>query len=284
MTPLKRPLLVLALLAAVLVPGVLFAEAGNAGVPVEPLWFSKDPFFVGDDVVIYAPLYNSSPYRFRGNVSLYDNGKIIGVEDFLLSPDGGSAIAAFPWKATGGEHAFSLAVIDGTFFTDNKNFIDLPISGKTATEIRRFVENKPAAPSNGESSVENGAEPIKYLSMDIPKAIISDAVPILGGIERFRIDQAERAIRGVDAIQSTIVSGYTATSTPSTATSTEAVGPWGTFGEGLADGDFLRTPWEYVKLFFVLIYEFFTTNVYAFYILLCFVAYKVVRGIFALFF
>lgn len=281
MTGERGQLFVAVALFALFAPSLIFAGAGNAGVPTESLWFSKDPFYAGEQVTVYAPLYNSSAYRFRGLVTLSDNGTTIGSKEFLLEPNGASEIVSFPWEATGGEHAFSLVITEGTFFLDNKNFVDLPVSGKTPTEVRRFVEEKPKV---SEPPAEEGVETQRYLSSAIPRAIISDTVPVLGGLERFRVDQARRALNTSDAIETRILSGVSDSATSSVATTTPSKGGWSTLGEGLAGGDFLRTPWQYAKLFFMLIYTFFTTNVYAFYILLAFIIYKVVRGVFHLFF
>ena len=256
----------------------MIAGTGSAGVPAELIWFSKEPFFVGDEITIYAPLFNSSPYRFRGSAALEDNGQVIGKQKFALLPDGGPSVLAFPWKATAGEHVFSVVVVGGEFFSDSKNFIDLPIAQETASEVKRIVEPKPIPPAPADESPA-----IKYLSAVVPKAFVADTVPILGAMEQFRVNQAARARAGIGNIQSAIASG-----TPRSATSRAVFveageSGWETLAGGIMEGNIIRTPWEYVKLFFTLIYEFFASNVYAFYILLCYLAYKVIRGILNLF-
>jgi len=52
---------------------------------------------------------------------------------------------------------------------------------------------------------------------------------------------------------------------------------WKTLSGGWSAGGIIHSPWGYTKLFFVLCYQFLTTNVYAFYVFCSYSLYLVVR-------
>lgn len=214
-------------------------------------------------------------------MDLRDGTTIIGTKQFILLPDGASTVIAFPWKATEGDHIFSLSVTGGQFISSKQDFIDLPISGGNIDVIRRFVHSKqvapvetsPASPTTGNVATEE-APVIQYLSTKIPTSIAQGTLPILGSVEAFRVAEATRASDMVSALQTTL-----ATEEVSVKNETG----WETLLQGVRGGDIIHTPWGYVKLFFALCYGFITTNVYVFYIMLSYILYSIVRLIISAF-
>lgn len=252
------------------IPTALFAATPSAGVPNASIWFSKDPFFEGDQVTISTPLFNSSPYRFSGTVALHDGTTTIGTQPFTLG-GGASQIFAFSWKATRGEHAFSVVVLDGTFIPSGKTPVYLPISAGTTGVVKRSVipKQETPAPVPQTSTADNVAhqEETRYLNTKIPESALRNVLPIVGSIEAFRVNQATRA----NTMRNEIVAEFSPEGV-----SADSSG-WSIFTEGALAGDIIRTPWEYMKLFFALCYQFVTANVYAFYILLSYILYRIVR-------
>jgi len=59
---------------------------------------------------------------------------------------------------------------------------------------------------------------------------------------------------------------------------------WTTLGVGVAHGDAVKSPFTYAKLFFALVWNFVTSSVYVFYILILLVLFKIIRFIFGFFF
>ncbi len=270
-----RPLIGLLAIMFFLLPAPLFAASVSGGVPNNLIWFSKEPFFDGDQISFFTPLYNSSSYRFEGTVTLSDGKVTIGTQSFNLDPGGSSAVYAFPWKATEGDHAFSVIILNGKFFASDKSPIDLPISGGTANVTKRFVDYKqgtPVAASRVTSTAENilpeGANITQYLSTKIPTSMLGEVLPIVGSVEEFRANQVLRANNMEGALQSGL------TADPISPGSTNG---WKVFESGVTSGDVIHTPWEYVKLLFALCYQFLTTNVYAFYLTISLIAYKIIR-------
>ena len=253
------------------VPATLFAASVSAGVPTELIWFSKDPFVESDQITIFAPLYNRSTYRFQGTLTLRDGDVTLGVRQFVLAA-GSSEIFAFPWLVTRGEHSFSVLISGGEFVSVGKNTVDLPIAEGTAQAVKRFVESKPiplASSSAPETATPSqGANVTDYLSTKIPDALRDDALPVVGRIEDFRLNQATRA----EAVATGIIAGLPVSQDASTDSSA-----WGVWRAGVVSGEIIHTPWEYVKLFFVLCYQFLTGNIYVFYIFCSYVIYLLVR-------
>ncbi|HEY4486992.1 MAG TPA: hypothetical protein VJB70_04660 [Candidatus Paceibacterota bacterium] len=267
-----RPFVVVIVLFLLLIPSSLFAVGLSAGIPRDIIWFSKEPFFDGDQVTIFTPLYNSSSYRFSGSVELRDGTATIGTQQFSLASDGASTVVAFPWKATEGEHVFSVLVTEGKFAFGGQSPVDLPISEKTTTVIKRSVGLKPKAPvqlppeKDSVSGIVAMAE--ENILANLPAPFVSEAVPVLGKVESFRIKEATRADAAVSALQTAIAPE---------GISVGGESGWKTLFKGVKTADIVHTPWEYVKLFLALCYQFVTTNVYAFYIFLSYVLYRVVR-------
>lgn len=271
-------------------PGFVWANV-SAGVPTEPLWFSKDPFFAGDQITIFAPLYNSSPYPFTGKVILSDGKMIVGAQEFTLAPGGSSQVFLFPWEAVPGEHAFSIVVAGGKFISTEKNLLDLPIAKTTTNTVKRLVgTNKFLPPKTlvGLPNTENlfpnlfpdGIPTTQYLSTKIPASMTHQVLPVLGSIEKFRVSRGVHADAMVNLAQANIdsknISGTVGDGGQLVAPASSG---WETLTAGVESGGVFRTPWEYVKLFFVLCYQFFTTNAYAFYILLSYIVYRIIRTI-----
>jgi hypothetical protein len=113
------------LLFVVFFPAPLFAATAPAGVPKDALWFSKDPFFVGETITVFTVVYNSTSYRLSGTMELRDGTTTISKKDFIVDTLGASQIVSFPLTVTAGNHLFTVAITQnelrkegGTLSTD----------------------------------------------------------------------------------------------------------------------------------------------------------------------
>jgi hypothetical protein len=123
-----------------IIPAPLFAASLPAGVPKDGLWFSKDPFFVGETITVFTVVYNSTSYRLSGTMELRDGTTTVSKKDFIVDTLGASQIVSFPWVVTAGNHLFTVVITQnelrkegGTLSTDSL------IETKT-TGAKRFAD------------------------------------------------------------------------------------------------------------------------------------------------
>lgn len=101
----------------------LFALASaltNAGFLQGGIWYSKDPFFAGETVRIYAALFNSGPDDISGTVEFFDNQKSIGVSDFFVERGGKFTQVWNDWKAAEGQHSIEAKIIKASLLRVGK--------------------------------------------------------------------------------------------------------------------------------------------------------------------
>jgi len=85
--------------------GGIALAADNFGFVRTSLWYSKEPFFVGETIRIYTALFNSGADDVVGSVAFFvDNGRI-ATTSFSL-PKGSSQVLWGDWKAIAGTHKF----------------------------------------------------------------------------------------------------------------------------------------------------------------------------------
>jgi len=82
----------------------------NAGF-VNGLWFSKTPFFAGEDVRVYTVIQNQSGFDIIGVVKFFVDGKLLNQSDFSIV--NGRLIEKWAdWKVAQGEHNLSIQISD----------------------------------------------------------------------------------------------------------------------------------------------------------------------------
>lgn len=82
----------------------------NAGF-VTGIWYSRLPFFEGEAVRIYGAIQNRSGFDITGKARFFDKEKPIGERSFSTME--GRLIEIWTdWKATEGEHSFSVEIVE----------------------------------------------------------------------------------------------------------------------------------------------------------------------------
>jgi hypothetical protein len=82
----------------------------NAGF-VSGIWYSKDPFFAGEDVRIYTAIQNQSGFDITGKIQFFDNDEMISENSF--SSISGQLIQEWTdWKVTEGDHEIYVKLSD----------------------------------------------------------------------------------------------------------------------------------------------------------------------------
>ena len=89
---------------------VLVQANVNAGF-VNGLWFSKTPFFAGEDVRVYTVIQNQSGFDIIGVVKFFVDDKLLSQSDFSLV-NGRLTEEWADWKVVQGEHYLSIQISD----------------------------------------------------------------------------------------------------------------------------------------------------------------------------
>lgn len=106
-TALKIKFFIIFLLLAI-ANTVVAQTALNAGF-VDGIWYSKTPFFDGDEVRIYAVIQNQSGFDISGEVEFFSDDKLLSKSDF--SAVNGRLIEKWAdWKVIYGEHTISVKI------------------------------------------------------------------------------------------------------------------------------------------------------------------------------
>lgn len=111
----------------------------NAGFAPNTLWYSKEPFFVGDRVRIYSVLYNSTDKDFSGKVIFSDNKATIGTVSFAIA-NGRAQDVWIDWTATAGVHVITAEIIDAAVSSPGGGELRVSLKNHSAGRSERFIE------------------------------------------------------------------------------------------------------------------------------------------------
>lgn len=302
--------------AFVFTPAYVMADGGSAGIPKDLMWFSKNPFYAGETINVYTIIYNSTPYQFAGVVELRDGNEVLGRRDFIVGPSGASDVVEIPWQVSLGEHNLGMYVTSGIFTFAGKTVSDAVLTHAQSGSVEIFAERPPAVAAKLPVTASSGAPAASSslvssigikVTEHLPSPIVSNAVPVLGYLEKFRVSQAASAASVIHGAEDAIIAAE-GTSTEKISTSTTPyLDKWGGVIDPLTEGtstvktrsqmkgwdlilhgtsgaDIVRTPFQYVKLFFTLIFSFITAHALLFYVILFLLIYKIIRIVLGIFF
>ena len=304
----KRKIFTICAFIVFATPFATFAESIPAGIQGK-LWFSKDPFFAGDTITVFALIYNSSEHRLSGMIALNDGTTTASKKPFEIDALGGSRIVSFPLFVKEGSHTFSATLFDVVLVDkDNSTTVIDPMlsQSKTAIDARVVLfENKPSVEETQNDSLgipavidatkqlaTTSAHVVDQVSTRItesaPVSVASRAIPVIGSIDAYRKDQAEASYRKIVAITDSLPKSaeYVGTSSQEIVSndSSQKISGWRYFSSGLSDGSLFKTPFRYVELFFVLLWNFLTEHVIVFYLFVLLAIFKLIRMILGLLF
>lgn len=292
-----------------LAPAQLFAKTLPAGFSKDQIWFSKDPFFVGDNITVNTFVYNSTAYRMSGSILLKDGTTTIDKRTFILEGGGSSQTIAFPWVVTPGTHNFVALIEKDEFTQGTSSLASSTITSTETSKVKRFADYDKNANGVGDSTEPPPPVPVKFsksttststinislpadpiadvkqrISDEAPTPVSSVALPVISTIENVRLSQGGKAGKSLDRIESIIAaqSGTTSDAVKLEHGGRSSAG-WSMLKDGLSSGQVVRSPLDYIKLLFALVLHFFTNNPYAFYILLLLIIYKLASLVIGLF-
>ncbi|MDP3093457.1 MAG: hypothetical protein Q8N16_01715 [bacterium] len=115
-----------------------FSQTLNAGF-ASSLWYSKDPFFVGERIRIYTAFQNHSGYDLTGKISFFDEQNLIGETDFTAVNN--SLVEKWvDWQASFGDHSFTVKLSDVKKSEPGKAAESVSLSLQVSLPDRKFVD------------------------------------------------------------------------------------------------------------------------------------------------
>lgn len=280
-------------------PSVVLAAAVPAGVQ-STLWFSRDPLPIGETVQVYSSLYNSGEYDLSGVITLLHGTSPLDSKPFLVAGKGGSTVISFPYYVATGTHAFSVSLSKMVLMSPDSSMktIDPTIArSQSAVEKRVAVASAvSASPAASTSPIQVGTQAIRsateiatssvakaiekaeevktQVEESTPARVIAVSAPVIGRVEDFRVESATDAHRRIIAVAQSL----------STSTSTQVSSTWGHLASGVTEGKVFKTPFRYLELFLLLIWNFLVAHPFVFYGLIIAFCYKVVRAVLGMLF
>ncbi len=161
-------------------------------IPSTVIWYSKDPFFVGDKIRIYSAVFNNSEYDFTGSVEFYDNGVLIGKSDFAVAKGGRVRDVWTDWTVTKGSHKISARIASGKISTPEGGSEDIVLDSSQTDESERVAEEVPVPVVRKEEVASKTGEALNGILEIIPPQISSVATSAVQTINDFADEQKEK--------------------------------------------------------------------------------------------
>lgn len=167
----------IALLILLCAPLAAFAASvSNAGFLESSLWYSKDPFFAGETVRIYAALFNSGQDDISGTVEFFDNKQLIGTRDFFIGRGGAFAQVFTDWNVAAGAHAVEAVITKASRLPVGEAPVSIEFERTKVQEDSRTVDEDTDKDEVGNSAdtdddndgasdaeeIKNGTNPLTY--------------------------------------------------------------------------------------------------------------------------
>ena len=176
----KKILIIIFSVAILIFPASLSAQEKieNVGFMPGNIWYSKDPFFAGDNISIYTIVFNSGTDEFSGTVLFYDSDKLLGKVPISLGANGQFKSVSIEWKALPGYHKI-FAVIKTPKLIREGISSPVIIGNEKSDESEKFVrslEKPESATTTVKNFFDEKAEFAKeYAEKNLP-APVSEAI------------------------------------------------------------------------------------------------------------
>jgi len=168
-----------------LFPTLVLANQGF-GFLDQNLWVSPAKFFSGDEVRIYAVVFNGSDEDIFGAVGFFDNGEAVDEVEFSLAGGGRLRDVWADWKAVDGEHRLSAKIIWATMNTNDGEAVELSLANQESGEILYEVDFDTDKDGIGdlidEDDDDDGLSDVEEIGLGLdPKLADSDEDGLLDG-------------------------------------------------------------------------------------------------------
>lgn len=180
-------------------PIVAEGKTFPAGFPGSSVWLSKAFPVAGEEIKVYATLYNSGDSALTGTLVFFVDDTALASKPISLSA-GEAKIESATWSASSGEHSIS-AKIENSKGDDEA----LEIAGNVASPIKVSVA-KPAEPSAIAQGVASAANLASEVVTAATPAVLGAATSFYEKTENFRTESAEKLEKYIASTESPVAS------------------------------------------------------------------------------
>ncbi len=145
-------------LSFLLFPFAISAQTIPAGFPEGSVWLSKMQPVAGEEVQLYAPIYNSSATDIEGTAVFSIDGSIVGTVPFSVDA-GETLIKSVEWEAKIGTHTVTVSLENAH---NAKTSEPVTLKHAAGSEVQIIVDPKPKTVS--EALIEDANDYIRESS------------------------------------------------------------------------------------------------------------------------
>ncbi|MBX4215572.1 hypothetical protein KW797_01340 [Candidatus Parcubacteria bacterium] len=170
----------LLILSLLFMPALAFGQEKieNVGFPPGNIWYSKDPFVVGERIDIHTAVFNSTAKAFTSAVEFYDGEVLLGKREVSVLPGGGFTDVSISWKVTEGYHKI-YAVLKNASVVNNRT-----------DESEKYVAGAgtASATSSAKTFVTEKLDLAKeYATSNLPAPVVEGAAMAESALEEARL-------------------------------------------------------------------------------------------------
>lgn len=259
------------LLPLLFLPTFVFAVSNSGFIPGQ-IWFSKDSLKEGEIVNIHTAVWNGEDSSISTKVEFYDKNTILGSRDVILTPLSLKDVS-ISWKVTQGEHIISAKITSSTITIDGKKE-NVALSTITTSNNKVFI---PVTVKDSDGNIVSGQDKVQTqiqntgdkISSMLPENVNSYISDSFNSIEDFREKTSDKVsiIKDDTQVQLDELNKQSKDSNIKITTKTNI-------------DEATKKPITYIKLFIFSILSFVFSNKIAFYLILLFLVFYVLRFIF----
>jgi len=235
------------------------AQTSNVGFVPGNIWYSKDPFALGDNIKIYTLIFNPDSREISGTVSFFNNSILLGKKNFAI-PGKGVKDISIDWTVTVGSHIIFAEIENAKFLISKGKYEEVSLAQNKSEESKRSVSPKidVTAATEGlvggvKDMVVENTPPFVTEAIDTTVGVLEEARTAAGTFSDIEKDKVQKQIEGLNKKET-------------------------------KDEKFPLKPFKYVELFFLTIFSFIFAHKIIFYLLLAFVFYLILRFLWRLIF
>jgi len=131
------------------------ATQPHVGFAPESVWFSKDPFFAGDDITLFTFVINCREEKIEGTVSFLNNKETIAEAPFSLQGGCDAKVVRANWQVPEGEHAISAEISRAIIAESGEDMLLVRSSLSAITRVAKVDTDGDGVPDDVDADDDN---------------------------------------------------------------------------------------------------------------------------------